>query len=130
MISLPRPYSVTVLLALVMLLGITACGPGAQVLEQQQRQIVENQRLLNENRRRIQAERDRAAQQQQRAYEELLEENRRLIIAEQERLDRERQRAQDQQANTTGTLFVTHALALRAAVWQRTSWQMRRGRSS
>ena len=112
MTSLPRPYSVT---ALLILLGMAACGPGAQVLEQQQRQIAENQRILNENRRRIQAERDRVAQQQQRAYEELQEENRRLIIAEQERLDRERQRAQDQQADTADTLFVTHALALRAA---------------
>ena len=37
MISLPRPYPMTVPLALIVLPGITACGPGAQVLEQQQR---------------------------------------------------------------------------------------------
>ena len=110
-----KPYSVTVSLALIILLGITACGPGAQVLEQQQRQIAENQRVLNENRQRIQAEKNRIVQQQQPTPEELLEENRLLIIAQEERLARERQRAQDQQPDTADTLFVTHALALRAA---------------
>ncbi len=110
-----KPYPVTIPLALLVLFGITACGPGAQVLEQQQRQITENQRVLNENRRLIQSEKNRIAQQQQPTPEELLEENRLLMLAQEERLARERQRAQDQQANTTDTLFVTHALALRAA---------------
>ena len=113
MTPFPRPYLVTIPLALVVLLGITACGPGAQVLEQQQRQITENQRVLNENRQRIQAEKDRRAQQQQPTPEELLEENRLLIIAEQERLDRERQHAQDQQPDTAAALFAAYALALR-----------------
>ncbi len=61
-------YSVSMPLALIGLLGITACGPGAQVLEQQRRQIAEKQQLIKETRRRIQAERDRVVPHQQRAY--------------------------------------------------------------
>ena len=132
MTSLPRVCCVTVPLVMIGILGLTACGPGVQVLEQQQRQLNATQQLIDENRRLIEAERDRLAQQQQRAYEELQEENRRLalaesekdrlarerqrayeelqaenrrlVLAEQERLDREWQRAQDQLSNTGDTL--------------------------
>lgn len=108
-----KPYPVTIPLALLVLFGITACGPGAQVLEQQQRQITENQRVLNENRRLIQSEKNRIAQQQQPTPEELLEENRLLMLAQEERLARERQHAQDQQPDTAAALFAAHAIALR-----------------
>ena len=132
MTSPPRAYCVAVLLAMIGILGMTACGPGVQVLEQQQRQLNATQQLIDENRRLIEAERDRLAQQQQRAYEELQdenrrlalaeaekdrlarekqrayeelqEENRRLVAAEQERLAREWQRAQDQPSDTADTL--------------------------
>ena len=110
--SMPRSYCVTVPLAVVVILGMIACGPRTQVLEQQQRQINATQKLIEENRLLIQAEKDRLAQQQQRAHEERLEEERRLVLAEQERLARER--AQEQQSDTAAALFAAHVLALRA----------------
>ena len=132
MTSMPRSYCTAVPLTTIVILGIIACGPGSQVLEQQRHQINANQQLIEENRRLIKTEKDRRAQQQQRAYEALEEENRRLILAEakkddlaqqqqrayealeeenrrlilaeQDRLAGERQSAQDQQSDTADTL--------------------------
>ncbi len=54
-----RHYPFLRILFLFLALYQVACGPGAQVLEQQRRQIQANQQLIAENRRLLQAEKDR-----------------------------------------------------------------------